>query len=389
MLKKATFAGGCMLHERLKTLREKLNTGTSFSTETAVRQGLVLPLLYSLGWDVHDTDEVVPEYSIETGGVDYALRTYDRVLGGPQVYALIETKQLGRLDESAETQLFAYAFHKGVPLIVLTDGREWRLYRPQAAGSYAQRLFAYINILEDTIEVCADKLGTFLSKSHYKSVNALDKIIEEVYNQRKLENALLTAWEKLQKGEDESLIRLIQEKVSLILAENSPEVIPAERVKEFLRRLSPQDVYRTPHTPPPNPRIPDLLIQRSSNSQRGIYVMGEFHPARSFRDMLEKVLTVLENTQPGFLYRFYRSRYNEGNTRRYIAPAPEELFDEDFRQRYPNYIQQHTRELILPSGERWWLMVNVDHGSGERILQKVAQFAGLPWGTEKGIKVLW
>lgn len=42
--------------------------------EEAARQGLVLPLLARLGWDRDDLNEVVPEFEIGQGRVDYCLR---------------------------------------------------------------------------------------------------------------------------------------------------------------------------------------------------------------------------------------------------------------------------------------------------------------------------
>lgn len=47
-------------------------------------------------------------------------------------------KQVGRAIDG-DKQLFEYAFHQGVSLCVLTDGREWSFYLPSGQGSYDDR----------------------------------------------------------------------------------------------------------------------------------------------------------------------------------------------------------------------------------------------------------
>jgi predicted type IV restriction endonuclease len=47
-------------------------------------------------------------------------------------------KQVGQSDR-AERQLFEYAFHDGVPMAILTDGREWNFFLPGEQGDYGER----------------------------------------------------------------------------------------------------------------------------------------------------------------------------------------------------------------------------------------------------------
>ena len=57
---------------------------------------------------------------------------------GQKPAIFIEVKQVGRAIDG-DRQLFEYAFHQGVPLCVLTDGREWSFYLPSGQGSYDDR----------------------------------------------------------------------------------------------------------------------------------------------------------------------------------------------------------------------------------------------------------
>jgi len=80
--------------------------------------------LHALGWPSYDTQIIIPEYSLEGRRVDFALC---HTTGKP--IAFIEVNQLGQ-SEGAERQLFEYAFHKGIPVAILTDGQEWNFFLP-------------------------------------------------------------------------------------------------------------------------------------------------------------------------------------------------------------------------------------------------------------------
>ncbi|MBM2825867.1 MAG: hypothetical protein HW402_1531 [Dehalococcoidales bacterium] len=103
--------------ETIERVREGLRRG-SFTSEAAVSQGILLPILNEMGWPVFNTTIVMPEYSVEGRRVDYALCHPEN---RPAVF--VEVKRVG-LSESADRQLFEYAFHLGVPMAILTDGQE-------------------------------------------------------------------------------------------------------------------------------------------------------------------------------------------------------------------------------------------------------------------------
>jgi len=85
-----------------------------FPNEQAVSQGVVLPLLQELGWNIWDPNKVWPEYQTGEGRVDFALCNPP---SKPSVF--IEVKQLGGA-ENGVRQALEYAFHTGVPFIVLS-----------------------------------------------------------------------------------------------------------------------------------------------------------------------------------------------------------------------------------------------------------------------------
>ena len=108
--------------------------------ESATKQGVVLRLLSIAGWDTFDVSQVVPEYTVGTRRVDYALRP-----GTPNA-VFIEVKRTGENLERHQQQLLEYCFQEGVNLAVLTNGRTWWLYLPLQAGSWEQRRFLTIDL---------------------------------------------------------------------------------------------------------------------------------------------------------------------------------------------------------------------------------------------------
>lgn len=109
------------LKEHIDDIGKRLKNN-EFSSEQAVRQGIIDRLLLNLGWPTHDTKIVYPEYPVGDGKVDYALC---HPSSRPRVF--IEAKQVGNI-KGAEEQLFGYDFRIRVPIAILTagDAREQR-----------------------------------------------------------------------------------------------------------------------------------------------------------------------------------------------------------------------------------------------------------------------
>ena len=144
--------------ELLQQIGERLQS-SAYVNEAAITHGIVMPLLKELGWDTADPRQVVPEFSNARGRVDFAL------IGlGQKPSIFVEVKQVGRANDG-DRQLFEYAFHQGVPLCVLTDGREWSFYLPSGQGSYDDRR-VYRLQLDDRSPVESQRiLGRYLLRS--------------------------------------------------------------------------------------------------------------------------------------------------------------------------------------------------------------------------------
>ena len=98
-------------------------------SEEATKQGIILPILSRVGWDRDNIREVIPEYRVESGRVDYCLHANGRNL------VFIEAKRTDQDLDRHQEQLLDYAFREGVELAALTNGVVWWLYLPLLSGS--------------------------------------------------------------------------------------------------------------------------------------------------------------------------------------------------------------------------------------------------------------
>ena len=217
------------LKEHIDDIREGLKTNR-YPDEAAVSQGIVLRLLGVLGWTTFDTQIVVPQYGVEGRKVDYALchPPSKRIV-------FIEVKRVGNI-EGAERQLFEYAFHEGVPIAVLTDGRDWRFFHPTAQGDYRERKVHEMDLTETDSEESAECLNRYLNYESIRTGEAIEAIkadYEKVVQQRQVATRLPEAWSKLLEEADEFLLHAVAEKT-----ENLCDYRPTdEQVLAFLKSL--------------------------------------------------------------------------------------------------------------------------------------------------------
>ena len=102
--------------------------GDTIHTEEAIKTSVVLPFLQSLGYDVFNPAEVIPEYTADAVGkkgekVDYA------IMRDGEVSILIECKGLTTaLGEKHLAQLYRYFSVTNARFAILTNGREFRFH---------------------------------------------------------------------------------------------------------------------------------------------------------------------------------------------------------------------------------------------------------------------
>jgi len=99
-----------------------INLENSLQTEEATKNALVMPFIQTLGFDIFDPSEVIPEYTADHGlkkgeKVDYAIKKDNELI------IIIECKKLGaNLIENNTGQLFRYFSVSNSRVGILTDG---------------------------------------------------------------------------------------------------------------------------------------------------------------------------------------------------------------------------------------------------------------------------
>ena len=218
------------LKEHIDNIRNGLER-QQFTSETAVRQGIINPLLEELGWPTSKTQIVFPEYTVERGKVDYALCHPPEM---PRIF--IEAKQPGKLD-GAERQLFGYAVHQGVRVAILTDGQRWAFFYPSGEGTYEERKVVELNFLTGDSEKSAILLSKYLNYESVRTGDAFDAI-EEDYRifsrQRELARHLPEVWHKILDEKNQMLLQTMIEDTKKVC-----RYIPTEKeVLAFLKSLA-------------------------------------------------------------------------------------------------------------------------------------------------------
>ena len=274
------------LEKHIDNIRNGLER-QQFTSETAVRQGIINPLLEQLGWPASKTQIVFPEYAVESGKVDYALC---HPPGTPRIF--IEAKQLGKLD-GAERQLFGYAVHQGVRVAILTDGQKWIFFYPSGEGTYEERKVIELDLRTGNHEENIHHLNRYLNYKSVTSGEAFD-VIEKDYRifsrQRELAQHLPGVWHRLLEEKDQVLLQLLIEKMKKVCRYAPTEA----EVLAFLESLT-ADSQEAPITPIPEPPIPDPKEKKSLQWTRLVVTMpnGEIIECSKIRDTFFKVIEKL------------------------------------------------------------------------------------------------
>ena len=160
-------------------------------------------------WPIFTPQVVIPEFGVEGQRVDFALC---HPASTPRVF--IEVKRVGNIDKGIK-QLFEYAFHTGVPIVILTDGQKWRFYHPAGEGSYEDRTVAEIDLIAENNEVSSNCLDRYLNYESVKIGKAAKVIVSDyqrIVSQRKIEERLPEVWNELVQEKHEYLLLAIMEK---------------------------------------------------------------------------------------------------------------------------------------------------------------------------------
>jgi len=377
------------LESTLVDINARLRQG-KFPNEQAISQGIVLRIFQELGWDTWDTNTVWPEYQTGEGRVDFAL-CYPP--SKPAIFT--EVKQPGKA-EDAVRQALEYAFHSGVPFVVLTDGRTWSFYLPAEQGSYEDRRVYKLDLYERPTNEAAEALKRYLAFENVQSGECLE-IARKEYRSRnrqfQAKAAIPNAWRELVEKGDETLVEILTSAV-----ESRAGIRPnPDDVTEFLEGLGKTNslgaipvrtIQLQPKTiaTPNNPVIQQTKIlpqtqaitQPSTNEvSRGgtLTLLGKSFNYHNAKDAMITILSKLAEADPQFLERCSQHPDAQGRKRRYIARNTEELYPdrEDLRDLYET----------LPGG--WLITTNLNNRLKMTVIRLATEVAGLKFGKDVNV----
>ena len=152
--------------EKLQALSAKIKKQKDgIQTEEATKTAFVLPFIGTLGYDIFEPTEVIPEFTADVGikkgeKVDYAI-----CLDGKKVM-LFECKSChSSLDDCHASQLYRYFSVTGARLAVLTNGVLYRFYSDlEEPNKMDSRPFMEFNML-DVQENLVPELKRFTKQS--------------------------------------------------------------------------------------------------------------------------------------------------------------------------------------------------------------------------------
>lgn len=364
------------INDTLADIAVRLRQGR-FPNEQAISQGVVLRVLGDLGWDTWDTNTVWPEYQTGEGRADFALC---HPQSRPAIF--IEVKQLGKAEDGIR-QALEYAFHTGVPFVVLTDGRTWSFYLPGEQGSYEDRRVYKLDLFERPAEEAGEALTRYLLFARVESGEVLETARREYRSRNRRARARATikdAWRELVEKGDESLVELVAETV-----ESKVGIRPDDDdVAEFLVALRPIPAATPGH--PAGLEAPTLPMAPASQEPRApaepgrrgtLILLGTNYSYANAKEAMVLVLRKLAERDPNFLQQCSEHPNAQGRTRRYIARTGEEL--------YPNRPDLRDYKDNLPGG--WFVATNLNNVLKRTIIRLAAEVAGLKYGEDVIVEI--
>lgn len=330
------------MKEKLLSLIKSLQSDRRISSfdEAATKQAIILRFLSILGWEPFNIDEVKPEYTVGGQRVDYSLRLSN------MNKVFIEVKRIGEALENHQEQLLNYSFIEGVKLAVLSNGITWFFYLPLHEGSWEQRRFYTIDLLEQDPEDITERLVDFLLKDNLASGKAIEnaeKIYKSQQKKNTLEATLPKAWNKIILDPDELLIEMICETTEK-LSGFRPE---ADTVEHFLAKytdrflISEVEVTHRRHVGPSQPHQPTPPPVKGGylgKSIMGFTFLGVHYHVKTWKELLVTLSKILYHAHKTD---FQKTLSLRGTKRVYFSKDPNNMWQPERVNNSEFYVETH------------------------------------------------
>ena len=338
-----------------------------YQSEAAISDGVVRRLIEALGWPPYETQIVFPQFPIEARKVDFAL-CHPR--GKPVV--LLEVKNVGMANEKGERQLFEYCFHRGVPIAVLTDGRTWKMFYPAGEGSYTDRLFCGMDLIDGDEAKIANGLIRYLAYSAVKSGEARRRVQEDCkaeQQQRQAATQFSSVWNKLLLGPDPILVELFEEKV-----EAASGFRPArQNVVTFIKKQR-VDGLAPPVTKPRPGSLKSSASDPGGDKGKSAFsftLHGQKTTCKDGKELMSAIFIGFAERDETFCERFAERVF--GRRRKYVARSKKDLYPDR-----PDLLRNNAVEL--PGG--WWLGTHAANSQKMKLIRAACELARIKFGHD-------
>lgn len=335
-----------------------------FRSETDVRRGIVDPLLQALGWPVSRPRIVEREYQVEDGRVDYALCPK----GKPLVF--LEAKRPRGVTDAGRKQLFRYCTALGVPIAVLTDGREWHFYLLLRRGTPDERRLPPFDLSADPTEACT-KLRRYLeyrAVTNEKNIESATRDLEQV----RFDRACESVWRGLVEAPSPEFREMFAERVWRKVPKRAGGDV-AEWIRNRARKQSAPATIGPPRPfPAPPPVSPDPI---SRGAAHWVSFRGQTTRVGKGIDVLVTAFTELAKYDPEFCRRY--GEEHQGRHKRRVARTRREI--------QPNDPDLRKRCRSLPGG--WWIDSNISNTAKIKWIRQACEVAGVKFGQDLRINI--
>lgn len=173
------------LHELANKIQ---NFKNDILNEEATKNSCILPFLSILGYDIHNPQEVIPEYNADIGikngeKVDFTIAIDN------EASILVEAKTIGTNLNKHYSQLFRYfSVVDGAKVGILTDGVEYKFYTDiKIPNKMDQEPFFVFNIFNFN-----EKDYKYLTKFKKENfnVNKIKKVAEKLYYEQEIDKVV-------------------------------------------------------------------------------------------------------------------------------------------------------------------------------------------------------
>jgi hypothetical protein len=363
-----------MLEQLIEKIQGRL-LGGAYPNEAAISFSVVVPVLRALGWDDSDPGQVMPEYASGGRRVDFAL-----CAAGKRPSLFVEVKGVGRALDG-DRQLFEYAFHEGIPLCLLTDGRDWSFYLPGGQGSYDDRRIYRLQINERSPAECARILGRYLERSRVRSGEAFEDAMRDyrdIASRREAARNMPFAWKQLVEQPEDLLVELLSDQTETISGFR-PSSAEATVFLRSLKASQPAEVpSRTIRRPVLNAdAVAGPIVEESQSGTKltaggrliEYELFGKRQTASNAAAALVEILKAIADRYPDKMAAV--SVAARGRSRNHIARSPEEI--------YPARPDLARAAEIAPG---WLLGLNIANREKIRIIREACQVVGISFGAD-------